>query len=172
MIDVSICSFSSQNCSRWKKPSRQLLRCSSYEVLPSIVNHLLELERTVMRRYLKPPLRDRYVHLIYKDVCLCCLLSLIYHTAGHFCQEKIFTNLLSLVKILSANFFSCVKSLHSRYGDLYHIGENFILSLKNCYNTKIAGLSEDFFHEKFSAIRYFVSVHIYNKCMTLCVYKH
>ena len=34
------------------------------------------------------------------------------------------------------------KFLHSGYGDLYHIGK--ILSLKNYYNTEIAGLGENF----------------------------
>ena len=58
-----------------------------------------------------------------------------------------FHYLLTLVKILSTNFFSCVKDCIAGM-----VTFTALAKFKNYYNTKIAGLGESFIPRKFSAM--------------------
>ena len=69
------------------------------------------------------------------------------NTGENFRQYR---HLISLPKILSTNFFSCVKDFIADMVTSTALAK--LLSLEKYYNTKIAGLCEIFIPRKFSAI--------------------
>ena len=97
--------------------------------------------------FTSPLLCDRYnmypptyinPHHYFAVVAITSTVQLESFPRENFCQ---FHHLLSLEKILSVNFFSCVKDCIADMATFTTLAK--ILSLRNYYNTKIAELGEN-----------------------------